>query len=152
MSEAGRGGSLEAAGQGSASVHDREVRGIVVAHGSMADGLIDAVRHIAGGAADALVPISNEGHSPQQLKSTLQDLAKDGPVVVFADLLSGSCGMAAFASCRDAEHGAVVCGVNLPVLLDFIFHRDLPLDELISRLVEKGRDGIRALPGKGEGK
>lgn len=149
----------EAGGETSVEVHepvssaDPGVRGIVVAHGSMAEGLIDAVRHIAGGAADALVPISNEGHSPQELKSALHALAKDGPVVVFADLLSGSCGMAAFASCRDTEHRAVVCGVNLPVLLDFVFHRDLPLDDLISRLVQKGRDGIRALPqGRGAGK
>lgn len=122
------------------------VRGLVVAHGSMAEGLIDAVRRIAGGAADALVPVSNEGRNPQQLKATLAELAGDGPVVVFADLLSGSCGMAAFASCRDSEHGAVVCGVNLPVLLDFVFHRELPLEELVPRLVDKGRDGIRALP------
>ena len=124
----------------------RGVRGLVVAHGSMADGLIDAVRRIAGGVADALVPISNEGRSPQQLKASIQELAREGPVVVFADLLSGSCGMAAFAGCREAEQGAVVCGVNLPVLLDFVFHRDLPMEELVPRLVEKGRDGIRALP------
>jgi mannose/fructose-specific phosphotransferase system component IIA len=39
-----------------------------------------------------------------------------------------------------------VCGVNLPILLDFVFHRDLPVDELVSRLVGKGRDGIRTLP------
>jgi mannose/fructose-specific phosphotransferase system component IIA len=121
-------------------------RGLVVAHGSMADGLIDAVRQIAGGAADALVSISNEGRNPQQLRASIEDLAREGPVVVFADLLSGSCGMAAFAGCREAEQGAVVCGVNLPALLDFVFHRDLPMEELVPRLVEKGRDGIRAVP------
>lgn len=121
------------------------VRGVVVAHGSMADGLIDAVRSIAGGAADALVPVSNEGRSPQELKESIQEVARGGPVVVFADLLSGSCGMAAFASCRDAEQSAVVCGVNLPVLLDFVFHRDLPFEELVPRLVAKGRDGLREL-------
>jgi mannose/fructose-specific phosphotransferase system component IIA len=152
MSEGTGNEAMDDPGNGLAQRSDKGVRGIVVAHGSMADGLIDAVRRIAGGAADTLLPVSNEGRSPQQLKSALQDLAKEGPVVVFADLLSGSCGMAAFASCRDAEHGAVVCGVNLPVLLDFVFHRDLPMEELIPRLVEKGRDGIRALPqGKGTG-
>jgi mannose/fructose-specific phosphotransferase system component IIA len=36
--------------------------------------------------------------------------------------------------------------VNLPILLDFVFHRDMPLDELVPRLVGKGRDGIRELP------
>ena len=42
----------------------------------------------------------------------------------------------------------MVCGVNLPILLDFVFHRDVPLDELVTRLVEKGREGIRPLPGQ----
>lgn len=125
------------------------LRGVVVAHGTMAEGLIDAVRRIAGGAADSLVAVSNEGRNPQQLKASLEALAAEGPILVFADLLSGSCGMAAFASCRDSEHDAVVCGVNLPVLLDFVFHRDLPLDELVERLVQKGRDGLRALPRRG---
>lgn len=121
-------------------------RGIVVAHGTMAPGLIDAVRRIAGGAADALTPLSNEGLTPQQLRSRLEDLAGDGPVVVFVDLVSGSCSMAALVSLREATDRAVVCGVNLPVLLDFVFHRDLPMDELVPRIVGKGKDGIRQLP------
>jgi len=121
-------------------------RGIVVAHGSMAHGLVDAVRRIAGGSADVLIPISNEGMSPAELKAKLEELAGDDRVIVFADLLSGSCGMAAMVSARDRASRAVLCGVNLPILLDFVFHRDLPLDELVSRLVNKGRDGIRKLP------
>ncbi|HSG08474.1 MAG TPA: hypothetical protein VLA36_08955 [Longimicrobiales bacterium] len=121
-------------------------RGIVVAHGSMAQGLVDAVRRIAGGSADVLIPISNEGMGPAELKAKLEELAGEDRVVVFADLLSGSCGMAAMVSARDRASRAVLCGVNLPVLLDFVFHRDLPLDELVARLVSKGRDGIRKLP------
>ncbi len=117
-------------------------RGAVVAHGSMAEGLVDAVRKIAGQAADALIPVSNENRTPQDLRSELEHLAEGGPLVVFADLGSGSCGMAAFSSCREGDDRAVVCGVNLPVLLDFVFHRDLPLEELVPRLVRKGREGI----------
>lgn len=120
-------------------------RGIVVAHGTMADGLVDAVRRIAGGAADALSPLSNEGLSPLDLKDALDRLAGDEPTIVFADLVSGSCGMAALVSAREWKGRAVVCGVNLPILLDFVFHRDLPVDELVPRLVGKGRDGIRTL-------
>jgi len=123
------------------------VRGIVVAHGAMAHGMVDAVRCIAGGAADdALVPLSNEGLGPPDLREAVDRLAGDGPTVVFADLLSGSCGMAAMVSARNARQRAVVCGVNLPILLDFVFHRDLPLQELVPRLVAKGRDGIRPAP------
>ncbi len=144
-------GAEEMRGPGSQenTVTQPPLRGLVVAHGTMAEGLVDAVRRIAGGAADALVAISNEGHNPQQLTAAIRALADEGPVIVFADLLSGSCGMAAFASCRDSRHDALVCGVNLPVLLDFVFHRHLPMDELVDRLVEKGRDGIRALPREG---
>ena len=121
-------------------------RGVVVAHGAMAEGMIDAVRRIAGTAADALTAVSNEGRGPRELKALLEEVGGgEGPVVVFADMHAGSCGMAAYSSCREARQRAVVCGVNLPILLDFVFHRDMPLDELVPRLLEKGRSGIRPL-------
>lgn len=120
-------------------------QGVIVAHGTMAAGLVDAVRKIAGHAADALIPLTNEDRTPQDLRKELEAIADNGPVVVFADLQSGSCGMAAFSSCRGGKERAVICGVNLPVLLDFVFHRDLPLDDLIPRLVSKGREGIMDL-------
>jgi mannose/fructose-specific phosphotransferase system component IIA len=121
-------------------------KGIVVAHGAMAQGLVDAVRRIAGGAADALSPLSNEEKSPEELRDELGRLAGDAPTILFVDLLSGSCGMAALVSARGSDRRAVVCGVNLPVLLDFVFHRDLPLEALVPRLVSKGRDGVRSVP------
>lgn len=119
-------------------------RGVVVAHGTMAEGMVDAVRRIAGGAADSLTALSNEGKGPAELQAALREVGGPGPVVVFADMHSGSCGMAAFASCRDCGWSQVViCGVNLPVLLDFVFHRDMALEELVPRLISKGRDGIQ---------
>jgi mannose/fructose-specific phosphotransferase system component IIA len=36
----------------------------------------------------------------------------------------------------------VVAGVNLPMLLEFVFHDDLPLEELVQRVQEKGRASI----------
>lgn len=126
------------------------IRGVVVAHGAMAEGMVDAVRRIAGGAADVLVPLSNEGRGPKELQDALRRVGGRGPVVVFADMHSGSCGMAAYASCRDCGRPQVViCGVNLPVLLDFVFHQEMPLDELVPRLLEKGRDGIQLFAPQG---
>ena len=60
------------------------VRGIVVGHGDMPRGLVNAVRHIAGSAADGLEPLSNEGKGPQQLASELNELAGSGTVIVFS--------------------------------------------------------------------
>jgi N-acetylgalactosamine PTS system EIIA component len=118
------------------------VRGVVVAHGAMAQGMVDAVRCIAGGAADALEPLSNDGKSPVQLKEDLDAVAGEGPVLVFVDLQRGSCGIAALSCCKDQARRVVVSGVNLPMLLDFVFHRDLPMEELVMRAVDKGRAAI----------
>lgn len=122
-----------------------EARGILVTHGAMAPGMIDAVRRISGAPADALVAVSNEGRSPDDLRAAIGEILGEGPVVVFTDLGAGSCTLAARLSCADRERVAVVTGVNLPMLLDFVFHRTLPIDELADRLVEKGRSGVRLL-------
>lgn len=119
------------------------VTGVVVAHGPMARAMVEAVRRIAGDAADALHPLSNDGKGPTELKNELDAVLGEGPAVVFVDLQAGSCGMAAMLCCRETSRRAVVSGVNLPMLLDFVFHVDSPLDEIVDRVVEKGRDSIR---------
>ena len=120
-------------------------RGIVFAHGQMAEGMVDAARRIAGVGHDVLVSLSNEGLTPESMLQEVEALTTGEAVVVFTDLLSGSCAMAARLSSREHPERVVVCGVNLPMLLDFVFHRDMPLPELLDRLVSKGRSGIQAL-------
>ena len=39
----------------------------------------------------------------------------------------------------------VICGANLPMLLDFVFQKETSLEALAERLVAKGREGIRSL-------
>lgn len=120
----------------------RPVRGIVVAHGAMAAGLVDAVRRIAGDETDVLIPVSNEQCSPQMLLERLGEAAGNEPAIVFTDLPLGSCAVAARKLCQDRADRTVIFGANLPLLLDFVFHRNLPLDELVPRLLAKGRAGI----------
>jgi mannose/fructose-specific phosphotransferase system component IIA len=121
------------------------LRGVVLAHGRMAEGLVNAVERISG-VDDALVPLSNEGQGPETLRTLLDEAVGDSGAIVFTDMAAGSCGMAAVVTCRDRGRRAVVCGVNLPLLLDFVFHREMPLDELVARLVGKGRESIYILP------
>ena len=122
---------------------DGGVRGIVVAHSELARALIGAVERIAGHDEGALVSLSNEGLSPQAIREKLDALAGDGPVVVFADLREGSCGLAARQVCMGSgPRRALVTGVNLPVLLDFVMKRHLPMEELVPRLVDRGRASI----------
>jgi len=37
----------------------------------------------------------------------------------------------------------VLFGMNLPMLLEFVFHRELPLSQLVPRLLAKGKEGVR---------
>ncbi len=62
--------------------------------------------------------------------------------MLFTDLPGGSCCTGASASrARNAQELAVVTGVNLAMLLDFVFHRDLSLaDAAPARAVEIGRE------------
>jgi mannose/fructose-specific phosphotransferase system component IIA len=126
-------------------VEDELIWGVIFAHGQMAQGIVDAVSRISG-ISGALVAISNDGKGPETMKAELKEAIGDRCTIVFTDMASGSCAMTAALSCKDECRRAVVCGVNLPVLLDFVFHRNLPLEELVPRLIEKGRDGLRSFP------
>ena len=118
-----------------------EVRGLIVAHSSLAAGMVAAVQQISG-VGDALQPVSNEGRGPQELLASINEAAGDSPVILFTDLASGSCAFSARKIAMDRPDTGIICGVNLAVLLDFVFHRDLPLPELVDRLVEKGKGSI----------
>jgi mannose PTS system EIIA component len=118
------------------------VVGLVVSHASLAEGLVQSVRQIAGAGDDALRAVSNAGCGPEALQKVVADALGDGPGIVFTDMPSGSCAFAARRLTLDRPETAVVCGVNLPMLLDFVFHRELPLPELVDRLVSKGRSSI----------
>lgn len=121
------------------------VQGLLVAHGTFSEGMIDAVRRITG-ITDGLTPVSNSGLSPDALAQTILGRLQDGPAILFTDLKSGSCGMAAHRLLRERGELRVVSGVNLPLLLDFVMHRDTPLAELVTRLIEKGRSSIGCSP------
>jgi mannose/fructose-specific phosphotransferase system component IIA len=118
------------------------VRGVLLSHGKLAEGLVDAVRKIAGVEEGVLVAMSNEGQSPQGLAEQVEALVGSEAVVVFTDLGTGSCALTAQLTCKDNSRRAVVFGMNLPMLLDFVFHRALPLSELVPRLLEKGKEGV----------
>jgi N-acetylgalactosamine PTS system EIIA component len=121
---------------------EEQVRGLIIAHSSLAAGLAAAVRQIAGVGDEAIQTLSNEGRGPEGLLNALRKAVGDSPVIIFTDLPSGSCAFTARKVALERPATGIVCGVNLPVLLDFVFHRDLPLQQLVDRLIEKGKGGI----------
>lgn len=118
------------------------VRGVIIAHSSLGEGMAAAVRKITGVGEEALSSLSNEGRGPEDLLEAIRNRSGQDPVILFTDMPAGSCAFAARKVAAQRPSTAYVAGVNLPLLLDFVFHRELPLQELVERLVECGRAGI----------
>lgn len=150
MSEPGTEGGEEersgSVGSPPGAEFERPARGILLAHGVMAEGIVDAVRQITGAETDALLSLSNRGLSPEVLAQRIRDRVGGGPAILFTDMPNGSCGFAARLLVRDQPNVVVISGVNLPVLLEFVMHRDLPLEELVPRLLAKGRAALGCAP------
>jgi mannose/fructose-specific phosphotransferase system component IIA len=122
------------------------VTGVLLGHGSMPDGMVDAVRHITGCEAEALVPVSNRGMSPEALADAVRAAIGEAPSIVFTDLPSGSCGFVARRLLQGRSDLVVVSGVNLPLLVEFVMNRQLSLAELVPRLLSKGRAAMGCAP------
>ncbi|HEY9013477.1 MAG TPA: hypothetical protein VIM84_00225, partial [Gemmatimonadales bacterium] len=65
------------------------------------------------------------------------------PGIVFVDLASGSCSFAVLKRLRNEPSVRVVTGVNLAMLVDFVFHRTLSPADAAARVVAAGEKSIR---------
>jgi len=118
------------------------LRGVIVSHSAVAQALVAAVAAITG-VSDALVPVSNDGCDGGALGARLVAAIGDRPALLFVDLPGGSCLTSSVRLARGKADVAVVTGVNLAMLLDFVFHRDLPPAEAARRAAEAGGKAIR---------
>jgi mannose/fructose-specific phosphotransferase system component IIA len=119
-----------------------ELLGVVVCHGMLAGALVQAAEQISG-LRGVLVPVSNSGCDRETLEERVLAAVGGRPAVVFVDLASGSCSFAVLKRLRGEPSVKVVTGVNLAMLVDFVFHRSLSPLEAASRAVAAGEKSIR---------
>jgi mannose/fructose-specific phosphotransferase system component IIA len=119
-----------------------ELRGVIVSHAAVAEALVAAVYAITG-VDDALVPVSNEGCDQDALRARLDEATASQPAILFVDLPGGSCLTSSLRFARGRAELAVVTGVNLAMLLDFVFHRDVAPAEAARRAAEAGGKAIK---------
>jgi mannose/fructose-specific phosphotransferase system component IIA len=119
-----------------------DLLGVVVCHGTLAGALVQAAEQISG-LNGVLVPVSNTGCDRDTLEQRVLAAVADRPAVVFVDLASGSCSFAVLKRLRGVPSVTVVTGVNLAMLVDFVFHRSLPPAEAATRAVAAGEKSIR---------
>ncbi len=119
-----------------------ELRGVIVSHAALAQALVAAVQAITG-VDGALLAVSNDGCDSGALAARITEAVGAGPAVLFVDLPGGSCLTGAVRLARGKAELAVVTGVNLAMLLDFVFHRDVTPAEAARRAAEAGGKAIR---------
>jgi len=115
--------------------------GVVVGHGAVAQALVGAAEEISG-VRGALIPVTNSGADRAALERRVIDAVGANRAIVFVDLPSGSCLVAAMRGLPLRENVRVVTGVNLVMLLDFLFHREEEIAEVSRRAAEAGARAI----------
>ncbi len=118
-----------------------QIAGVIVGHANLAAALIAAVEQIAG-ADHGLVAVSNAGCDRESLEQRLMAAVAGQPAIVFIDMPSGSCLFAAMQRLKDAPTIRLVTGVNLAMLLEFVFQRDGELDQVAATVAEAGMRAV----------
>jgi mannose/fructose-specific phosphotransferase system component IIA len=118
------------------------LRGVVVCHGSLGKALVEAAESISG-VTGVLRPVSNSGCDRESLEQRVAEAVDGRPAVVFVDLASGSCLFAVLKRMRALPGVKVVTGVNLAMLVDFVFHVTLEPAAAAERAIAAGTKAIR---------
>jgi N-acetylgalactosamine PTS system EIIA component len=118
---------------------------IVAGHGDFAAGLVSAVDQITGHGA-LLIPLAVPRLSAEDIENLFRDQMREtGVRVIFTDLQAGSCTMAARRCMRGLDDALLVCGTNLPILLDFVLGDTADPIAAARHAVERGRGSIAAI-------
>jgi len=120
--------------------------GIIIAHKSLADSLIQTVQAILGHHED-LVAFSNEKITTEEAMNRLQEIisaaGEPGEVLFMADLRGGNCWTIARLFTRNKSNYFVISGVNLPMVLSFLTKKNqLSATDLVEAVEKDGHRGI----------
>lgn len=123
--------------------------GAIVAHGSLAEGFLSALSRVAG-PQENLWALSNEALSSEALMGRLEELlderAAGREVFLFTDLDAGSCGLTCRRLLAEGRVRAVFFGINLPLLIEFVFLQAEPLEKLVPLMLTKSRAALGVRP------
>jgi len=120
------------------------LKGVVFTHAGLSDSLVAAVQEITGD-TEALVAVSNCGLGREGMCAVVSEMIEFTPVVVFVDLPGGSCFQAVLSVARERDDVALVTGVNLPMLLDFVFNRNVSPAAAAERAASVGVQSVKAM-------
>jgi PTS system mannose-specific IIA component len=120
---------------------------VVVSHGTLADGLRDAAEMIVGPQtlfrSVGMGPAANLAQLRDEIEAAVQEVGGPDYSLVLVDLLGGSPGNA--SAYLAAAGTPVVCGANLPMLLEVLTAREdgsLTPQMLAERAIDAGKESV----------
>lgn len=124
-------------------------RGLLLTHGELGAELLRTAELIVGHTA-GLTALSNRGLSAADIAAEVRafhDLAPAHPLLIFTDLLGGSCAQAVSSLLAEPQV-RLLTGVNLPMVLAFLQCRAdaLPLEDLVQAILMRAHRGVAAFP------
>ena len=120
---------------------------LILTHGPLGQGLLDTCKMIVGDVESVAVLSFEPGEGPEDLKAKLEAIAAEaGELLCLTDLQGGTPARVA-ASLSQTSPVAVVCGVNLPMVLEVLGSGLTQLEDLTALAVSAGRDSILDLGG-----
>jgi len=119
---------------------------VVVGHGELAQATVRTAEGIVG-SQRALMAVGSEpedglGDLQDKIERAIQRVGGDEGVLVLTDMLGGSPALASLQAAR-THRIEVVVGLNLPMVLESLLHREsMGLEKLAEFVVRKARKGI----------
>lgn len=118
---------------------------VIVAHGTLAQSLLEATEHVVGRLSNAhavSIEVSDDLHARQAEINTLVAKANTGNgVVLITDMFGGTPSNLALGAISGADV-EVICGANLPLLVKLAKVRDRPLSQAVHAALEAGQKYI----------
>lgn len=127
------------------------IRGIIIGHGDFAQAMMSTAEKIVG-EQDKVTVISNTGRSCESLAQVIEDSLSAEPgleLIAFLDLPGGSCTISCYKLLRKQPDLNIICGLNLPMLIEFFMLREkYSAAELVPILIKKAQGNIFRLERK----
>jgi PTS system mannose-specific IIA component len=126
---------------------------LLITHNGLGDSLIDCIRHVMGVApahVKALSVLADDDpvRKEEEARALVAQLDKGRGVLLLSDVFGATpCNIAR----RLCQPGRIegVAGVNLPMLLRVACYSNKPLDELVQRALDGGKECIVSIDSEG---
>lgn len=116
---------------------------IIATHGKFAEGIYNSLSIIMGEQPNfsLLCAYTNDENIEDQIENLVSSL-KGNEIIILTDVFGGSVNNC-FMKYIEQENIHLVTGVNLPLLMEIVCNKQLPVEEMIEKSIEAATNGFK---------